>query len=125
MRAIRARARSGGMIAFQARMSPMWRYAFNRLLVAARHDPRDRGRHLRDGPRRARRSPPDPHRRTCDARADAQARAAYGLDRPVWEQLAVYIWKAVRLDFGHSIVQGVPVAQLVLWRMPATLLLAA
>ncbi len=55
----------------------------------------------------------------------AQARAAYGLDRPVIEQLAIYIWRAVQLDFGNSLVQGIPVSQLVLWRMPATLLLAA
>jgi peptide/nickel transport system permease protein len=54
----------------------------------------------------------------------AAARAEFGLDKPVWEQLVIYVWKAVRLDFGESISQGVPVAQLVLSRMPETLLLA-
>ena len=54
----------------------------------------------------------------------AAARLEFGLDRPLWEQLAFYVWKAVRLDFGESISQGVPVAQLVLGRMPETLLLA-
>lgn len=52
------------------------------------------------------------------------ARAAFGLDRPILEQLAIYIFKAIRLDFGASLVQGVPVAQLVLWRLPATIVLA-
>src|SRR5919112_1533756 len=53
-----------------------------------------------------------------------QARIAFGLDRPIAEQLAIYVWKAVRLDFGVSLVHGIPVSQLVLWRMPATLILA-
>jgi peptide/nickel transport system permease protein len=54
----------------------------------------------------------------------AVARVEYGLDGPIWQQLAAYLWKAMRLDFGDSIVQGVPVAQLVFARMPTTLLLA-
>jgi len=54
----------------------------------------------------------------------AAARAEFGLDRPMWEQLAIYLWKALSLDFGNSISQGVPVAGLVLARIPATMLLA-
>jgi ABC-type dipeptide/oligopeptide/nickel transport system permease component len=54
----------------------------------------------------------------------AAARQAFGLDRPIWEQLGVYVWKALFLDFGRSIVQGIPVADLVLSRLPATLYLA-
>ncbi|WP_028032016.1 ABC transporter permease [Chelativorans sp. J32] len=54
----------------------------------------------------------------------AAARAEFGLDRPLLEQLAIYVWKALRLDFGQSITQGIPVAQIVLGRMPETLLLA-
>jgi peptide/nickel transport system permease protein len=52
------------------------------------------------------------------------ARVSYGLDGPIWEQLAIYVGRAATLDFGESISQGVPVAGLVLSRVPATLLLA-
>jgi peptide/nickel transport system permease protein len=54
----------------------------------------------------------------------AAARAEFALDRPMSEQLAIYLWKALSLDFGSSISQGVPVAGLVLSRIPATMLLA-
>lgn len=54
----------------------------------------------------------------------AIARQDYGLDGPIAQQLVAYVWKALRLDFGNSIVQGVPAAQLVLARIPATLVLA-
>lgn len=55
----------------------------------------------------------------------AAAREAYGLDQPVWQQLLIYMRRAMTLDFGHSISQGVPVYELVLSRLPATALLAA
>lgn len=55
----------------------------------------------------------------------AAAREAYGLDRSIWEQLLIYMQRAVTLDFGRSISQGVPVHELVLSRLPATALLAA
>jgi peptide/nickel transport system permease protein len=37
---------------------------------------------------------------------DAQAALMrqYGLDRPLYEQYAIFVWKAVRLDFGYSYV---------------------
>lgn len=54
----------------------------------------------------------------------AAARQAFGLDGPIWEQLGVYVWKAAFLDFGRSIVQGIPAADLVLSRLAATLILA-
>lgn len=54
----------------------------------------------------------------------AAARQAYGLDRPMIAQLAIYFSKAMTLDFGQSIAQGAPVRDLVLSRLPATLLLA-
>ncbi len=63
-----------------------------------------------------------------DMATDAQieaARIAYGLDRPIWEQLAIYLGKAATLDFGASITQGTPVAGLVLSRVPATAILAS
>jgi ABC-type dipeptide/oligopeptide/nickel transport system permease component len=54
----------------------------------------------------------------------AAARQAYGLDRPILQQLVIYLGKATTLDFGQSIAQGVPVRDLVLSHLPATLLLA-
>lgn len=53
----------------------------------------------------------------------AQLRKDFGLDQPVWRQYLIYIGKLVRLDLGYSFVYQVPVAQLILERLPATLLL--
>lgn len=55
----------------------------------------------------------------------AEARQAYGLDQPIWQQFGVYLRKAASLDFGLSITQGTPVGEIVLASLPATLLLAA
>lgn len=30
--------------------------------------------------------------------------AKYGLDKPLWQQYTLYIWRALHLDFGHSFV---------------------
>jgi ABC-type dipeptide/oligopeptide/nickel transport system permease component len=54
----------------------------------------------------------------------AAARQSYGLDLPIWQQMLIYLKKAVQLDFGQSISQGVSVSELVLSRFPSTLLLA-
>jgi peptide/nickel transport system permease protein len=53
----------------------------------------------------------------------ARVRAQHGLDRPIFEQLGLYLWHALRLDFGTSIHFQKPVLDLVLERAPATLLL--
>lgn len=53
----------------------------------------------------------------------AQIRADYGLDRPVLEQLAVYLGKMAQLDLGHSFFFNRPVTGLIYERLPATLLL--
>jgi peptide/nickel transport system permease protein len=53
----------------------------------------------------------------------AQLRAQFGLDRPLHVQLYTYIFDVARLDLGFSARQQVPVADLILQRMPATLLL--
>jgi peptide/nickel transport system permease protein len=53
----------------------------------------------------------------------ARVRAEHGLDRPLIEQLAIYLWRALQLDFGTSIYFQRPVLDLVLERAPATLLL--
>ena len=53
----------------------------------------------------------------------AQMRLAYGLDRSVPEQLLIYIGKAATGDLGYSYYHNMPVLQLILQRVPATLLL--
>jgi peptide/nickel transport system permease protein len=55
----------------------------------------------------------------------AQLKAQFGLDQPAWRQLANYIWRLFSLDLGYSFRNNRPVLQLILERMPATLLLMA
>src|SRR5437763_7353815 len=52
-------------------------------------------------------------------------RAKFGLDRPLPEQLLVYVGHVLRGDFGQSYVHGRPVLAIVIERVPATLLLMA
>lgn len=54
----------------------------------------------------------------------AEARAELGLDQPFYVQFGRFVWHAVQGNFGVSIHQGVPVAQLIAERFPATLELA-
>src|SRR4028118_1079921 len=56
---------------------------------------------------------------TQDIRAEAIAR--YGLDRPRWEQDAVFLGNLLRGDLGRSFLFGMPVLDLILSRLPATL----
>ncbi len=44
----------------------------------------------------------------------------YGLDRPIHEQFALYVWNAVRFDFGESIVRRRPVADIIGDGLPRT-----
>ena len=53
----------------------------------------------------------------------AQLRSQYGLDRPLPVQLGVYLGKVVQGDLGYSYFFNLPVTQLILERLPATLLL--
>jgi peptide/nickel transport system permease protein len=53
----------------------------------------------------------------------AELRAAYGLDRSFIEQLAIYVGKAASGDLGRSYYFNAPVTDLILQRVPATLLL--
>jgi peptide/nickel transport system permease protein len=53
----------------------------------------------------------------------ATLRAQFGLDQPLWVQLGHYLWHLARLDLGYSFRQGMPVLDLILQRLPATLLL--
>ncbi|MCP1635488.1 peptide/nickel transport system permease protein [Kerstersia gyiorum] len=52
-------------------------------------------------------------------------RAQFGLDQPLLTQLWVYLKGAVQLDLGYSYRNHVPVFDLIMERLPATLLLMA
>lgn len=52
-----------------------------------------------------------------------QLRTRFGLDRPIVEQLGIYLKGIATLDLGFSYRQGRPVASLIADRLPATLLL--
>ena len=52
-----------------------------------------------------------------------QIRADYGLDQPFLVQLGSYMGKVLRFDLGYSFFYNTPVTQLILQRLPATLLL--
>jgi peptide/nickel transport system permease protein len=57
-----------------------------------------------------------------DATQDQRALAIahLGLDKPLWHQLGAFLWRAVQGDFGRSFVYDMPVADLILSRLPAT-----
>jgi peptide/nickel transport system permease protein len=50
----------------------------------------------------------------------AAFRHLYGLDRPVAERFLTWVWRAVRLDFGRSLVDGQPVTLRVARALPTT-----
>jgi len=52
-----------------------------------------------------------------------QLRQKFGLDRPVYVQLAKYVGNIATFDLGYSFRHGQPVAQLILARLGPTLLL--
>jgi len=53
----------------------------------------------------------------------ARVRSEYGLDKPMTTQLGTYLGKVVTLDLGFSYRQQRPVLDVILERLPATLLL--
>ncbi|MDR1934027.1 MAG: ABC transporter permease [Candidatus Accumulibacter sp.] len=53
----------------------------------------------------------------------ARLRVHFGLDKPVWVQLAYYLKNTLMLDLGFSFRQNMPVLTLIMERLPATLLL--
>ena len=59
----------------------------------------------------------------ADAEVMAQIRHDYGLDLPFHEQLFAYVAKLARGDLGYSFFFNQPVTELLLERLPATLLL--
>jgi peptide/nickel transport system permease protein len=54
---------------------------------------------------------------------DAIARRL-GLDRPLYEQFGLFVWRALNGDLGRSFVYNVPAVDVILQRLPATLELA-
>src|SRR5664279_1100286 len=50
-------------------------------------------------------------------------RHLYGLDRPLTERFLTWVWRAARLDFGRSLLDGQPVTLRVSRALPATLAL--
>lgn len=58
-----------------------------------------------------------------DAAYYAFIRSKFGLDRPLPEQLVVYVGRVATGDLGQSFVHGRPVAVVIAERLPATLLL--
>jgi peptide/nickel transport system permease protein len=59
----------------------------------------------------------------ADAKFVAQLREQFGLDRPLHEQLWIYLRGVVQLDLGYSARQQRPVSALIAERLPGTLLL--
>lgn len=55
----------------------------------------------------------------------AELRRRFGLDQPLIVQLGRYLLNTLTLDLGYSFRHNVPVLQLILGRLPATLLLMA
>ena len=53
----------------------------------------------------------------------AELRASYGLDKPLWEQLWIYLGRVAQGDLGQSFFFNAPVTELILERLPATILL--
>jgi peptide/nickel transport system permease protein len=56
---------------------------------------------------------------TQDIRAATIAR--YGLDLPLWQQYLGFLARVLHGDFGRSLVYNIPVGELILTRLPATL----
>ena len=53
----------------------------------------------------------------------AEIRSSYGLDKPLHEQLGIYLYKAAQGDLGNSFYYNQPVTELILGRIGQTLLL--
>jgi len=58
-----------------------------------------------------------------DPEVEAEIRAQYGLDQPIYVQYLDWVADAARLEFGTSIVTGRPVAAEIADRLPFTLLM--
>ncbi|MBS9720260.1 ABC transporter permease [Tianweitania sp. BSSL-BM11] len=58
-----------------------------------------------------------------DAGLSADLRAQWGLDQSVWGRLAAYLYALAHLDFGRSVIFSRPNLDVILERLPNTLLL--
>src|SRR6478672_11322722 len=58
-----------------------------------------------------------------DAAYVADLRARFGLDQPLWQQFLTFLASLLRLDLGYSFRDNLPVLDVILSRLPATLLL--
>ncbi|WP_274425326.1 ABC transporter permease [Chelativorans sp. YIM 93263] len=59
----------------------------------------------------------------ADEKFIADLRERFGLDKPLLTQLGIYLGGVLQFDLGYSYRQQMPVADLILDRLPATLLL--
>jgi len=59
-----------------------------------------------------------------DKQMMAEERAKLGLDQPLWQQFATWIWGLVRLDFGRSMWTGAPITAEIKLRFALSLQLA-
>ncbi len=64
------------------------------------------------------------HSMTAPPEAMATMRSRLGLDLPVWQQVALYAWRVLHGDLGTTIRGNEPVLNLLMQRLPNTLLLA-
>ena len=53
-----------------------------------------------------------------------ELRHSLGFDRPLYVQYAEYLWNLIHFDLGTSVIQLVPVTEIVISRIPFTLYLA-
>ena len=60
----------------------------------------------------------------ADAAERARAIAALGLDKPLWQQYASFLFGVLRGDLGRSFVFNEPAMRVILQRLPATMELA-
>ena len=71
--------------------------------------------------------PADPARQIAGRSATAETveniRRQLGLHLPVYEQYLRYLWRLLQGDLGRSYIQKTEVAELLVSRLPATLLL--
>jgi peptide/nickel transport system permease protein len=58
-----------------------------------------------------------------DAAYVADLRARFGLDQPQWRQFLTFLSSLARLDLGYSFRDNLPVTEIIMTRLPATLLL--
>jgi peptide/nickel transport system permease protein len=57
------------------------------------------------------------------AESSAQLRHKWGLDQPLWQQYLKWLWNAARGDFGSSSYYERPVWEIIVSRLPGTLML--